>query len=62
MKTWIDFVKKPAVAKRPEILDNDGLLCEHGLVTYDLEEPADYKDVNGFVVLLDEEWTALSNL
>ncbi|GJJ78122.1 ubiquitin carboxyl-terminal hydrolase 48 [Entomortierella parvispora] len=62
MKAWVDFIRKPTVAKRPEILDNDGLLCEHGLLTYDLEEPVDYKDVNGFVVLLDDEWTALSNL
>lgn len=62
MKSWTEFVRRPAVAKRPEILDNDRLLCEHGLLTYDPEEPIDHADTNGFAVLHDEEWTALSNL
>lgn len=56
MKQWMNYVKRPATYKRPESINNDGLLCDHDLFTYDLETKVDYEDQSGFFVLLGTEW------
>ncbi|KAG0048766.1 hypothetical protein BGZ83_006323 [Gryganskiella cystojenkinii] len=62
MKQWMDYVKRPASSKRPETIDSEVLMCEHGLFTYDLETKADYEDETGIFVLLDTEWETFCSL
>lgn len=62
MREWTQYVKRPATFQRPEMLNNDRLLCEHGLLTYDLELSQDYNDENGCNLLYENEWDTFSNL
>ncbi|KAF9563536.1 hypothetical protein EC968_004808 [Mortierella alpina] len=61
-KMWLDFIKRPAVSPRPASLDNSKLLCEHGQLLFDLDNPLDVEDDSGIGIVKEEEWRYLQAL
>ncbi|KAF9990638.1 hypothetical protein BGZ75_000836 [Mortierella antarctica] len=61
-KMWLDFIKKPTVSPRPASLDNSKLLCDHGQLVFDLDNPMDAEDESGIGIVKEEEWRYLQAL
>ncbi len=59
---WLDFIKRPTVSPRPPSLDNSILLCDHGQLIFDLDNPLDAEDENGIGIVKEEEWRYLQAL
>lgn len=58
-RAWLDFIKRPTVSPRPAALDNSKLLCDHGQLIFDLDDPLDAEDESGIGIVKEEEWRYL---
>ncbi|KAF9277640.1 hypothetical protein BGZ68_009156 [Mortierella alpina] len=47
------------VSPRPAALDNSKLLCDHGQLIFDLDDPLDAEDESGIGIAKEEEWRYL---
>ncbi|CAO3575229.1 unnamed protein product [Mortierella alpina] len=61
-KLWLEYIKRPTVSPRPASLDNYRLLCDHGELMFDLDDPVDVEDESGIGIVKEEEWRYLQAL
>lgn len=60
VKSWRRWLNSPCDNPRPDMFDNDSFICEHDLLAFDPNCPADL-DSTIMIIKLDE-WHALESL